>query len=476
MLTFEFTGVEGSMTVSDVLTSGMVGREVCLKFDESWVALNKTVVFQAGDITRTQTLSAVSGITTIPEDVLRHPFCRLYVGVWGKNTDDVEVIPTIMAEGPFIRYGADPTADPEGTEVPVWKDIQNQIGDLSQLETENAQDLVDAINEALEKGGGLSPEAAALLIAILRQGTYSTDQTENITQLETLLGCSADEEDGSGDTGGDDTGEEGGDSEEGGADATPCTHSVIRNLTNVTTANTATAVADDFIFVSRLIPDPGYALGSVLVIMGSKNITKNVYADGMITIDSVTADLLITANAYPLTPAASETLSLVSVYCEPRMDTFAYTEWPNDDVTLYTIAKESTIRGGVISVDYDVNVCNGWDLNLYIFDEDGNPKGWTNRACGEYHSDGVYEFDRYYFWGATPMPGWERPANGEPWTGFGTVLAPFRVQIPEGCTVMACMRYGARAPYKDNVIVTDGYRFSEWLLRGGVTFTVTKYE
>ena len=145
MLTFSFTGVEGSMTENEVLTSGMVGKELRLSFDESWKDLTKTLVFRAGDTTRVVLNPGTQ--TVIPPDVLARPFAKLYVGVYGTDGEGTVVIPTIMAEGPMIRYGADPVEDETARELPVWKDLQNQIGDLSGLETEAKDQLVSAINE-----------------------------------------------------------------------------------------------------------------------------------------------------------------------------------------------------------------------------------------------------------------------------------------------------------------------------------------
>lgn len=144
MLTFSFTGAEGSMTESDVLTSGMVGREILLTFDESWKNLTKTLVFRAGEITRTASYVAAN---TIPADVLRQPFCRLHVGVYGTDADGTLVIPTIMAEGPLIRYGADPIEDETAWELPVWENLQSQIGSITLLETDAKNNLVAAVNE-----------------------------------------------------------------------------------------------------------------------------------------------------------------------------------------------------------------------------------------------------------------------------------------------------------------------------------------
>jgi len=145
MLTFSFTGVEGSMTESEVLTSGMVGKEILLVFDQSWNSLTKTLVFRAGDITRVVLNPGTTA--AIPTDVLKRPFCNLYVGVYGTDADGAIVIPTVMAEGPLIRYGADPVEDETAEELPVWKNLQNQIGNTALLETAVQTDLVSAVNE-----------------------------------------------------------------------------------------------------------------------------------------------------------------------------------------------------------------------------------------------------------------------------------------------------------------------------------------
>jgi len=235
VLTFEFTGVEGRMTQSEILTSGMVGKEVQILFDESWAGLSRTLVFRSGDICRTA--DGAESVAVIPEDVLARPFRKLYVGLYGTDETGTVVIPTIMAEGPTIRYGADPTESPEGEDLPVWKKLQEQIGDLALLKTDDKTCLVAAINENSENladlsddlssqraqlgqlsdletdakdslvaavnelhaklqqpgsaGTGLSEAAAALLVEILRHAIYDGDQTGNIDALAAELGLSA---------------------------------------------------------------------------------------------------------------------------------------------------------------------------------------------------------------------------------------------------------------------------------------------
>lgn len=148
MLTFRFTGADGCMVEQETLTSGMVGKEVKLEFTSDWNDLIKTAVFMAGAVTRD--VVGVSDVVTIPAEVLAVPLERLYVGVYGVSGDG-RVTPTIRALGPIIEPGIDPSGD-EGTdpELDVWEQILVKMGDLEDLDTEAKDNLVEAINEALE--------------------------------------------------------------------------------------------------------------------------------------------------------------------------------------------------------------------------------------------------------------------------------------------------------------------------------------
>lgn len=152
MLTFEFTGVSGSMTEKERLTSGMVGKQVKILLSEEWEDLTCTAVFVAGDICRTAKYAGEA--LTIPSDVLVYPFRKLLVGVFGTNSSGSLVLPTILAEGPFVEIGADPSTDPGTVDVPVWQSLQEQIGRLSDLNTQAKSSLVAAINELAAGGSG----------------------------------------------------------------------------------------------------------------------------------------------------------------------------------------------------------------------------------------------------------------------------------------------------------------------------------
>ena len=181
MLTFTFTGVDGTMTECETLTSGMVGKQVLLIFDESWDQLHKTVVFRAGDLNRV--VIDASSTVTIPEAVLARPFGRLFVGVYGTDAAGTVVIPTIMAEGPMIRYGADPIEDETAKELPVWQDLQNQIGNLTELETENQENLTGAVNELHRRESALASDVEQIQASVAYLGEPLSLETQNKTSL-----------------------------------------------------------------------------------------------------------------------------------------------------------------------------------------------------------------------------------------------------------------------------------------------------
>jgi hypothetical protein len=153
MLTFYFSGAEGHMTGQEVLTAGMVGRQILLEFSPEWESLSKTVVFSDGVNSRDVVFDGSP--VTIPAKVLEKPLRRLTVGVFGIGPTGAVVIPTVRVEGPVILPGTILSEEMEGEEAaPVWTQILGKIGDLSKLITRNKQTLVAAINEVKGQGGG----------------------------------------------------------------------------------------------------------------------------------------------------------------------------------------------------------------------------------------------------------------------------------------------------------------------------------
>ena len=65
----------------------------------------------------------------------------------------------------------------------------------------------------------------------------------------------------------------------------------------MTNSNTAASITEGYHYSATLTVADGYTLDAVTVTMGGADVTSTVYADGTITIEAVTGDLVITASA-----------------------------------------------------------------------------------------------------------------------------------------------------------------------------------
>lgn len=72
---------------------------------------------------------------------------------------------------------------------------------------------------------------------------------------------------------------------------------ITNNLTNVSNSNSAGAVAENTSYSATLTVNDGYEMESVTVTMGGTDITATAYANGVVTIENVTGNVVITANA-----------------------------------------------------------------------------------------------------------------------------------------------------------------------------------
>ena len=139
----------------ELLTAGM-SKAVTVRFvfSPDWDGLTKTAVFSNGKTTVDVLAANWDGDTVlVPHEVLAVPGRHARVGVYGSDESGV-VLPTVWVTLGKVQPGADPsgdeTADPA---LPVWAQLQRQIGDLSDLKTYSKDNLVSAINEARNSGG-----------------------------------------------------------------------------------------------------------------------------------------------------------------------------------------------------------------------------------------------------------------------------------------------------------------------------------
>lgn len=78
-------------------------------------------------------------------------------------------------------------------------------------------------------------------------------------------------------------------------------YTVSNSLTNITSSETAISWEENQPYTATLTPADRYELGNVTVTMGGTDITSSVYSNGVISIPSVTGNIVITANAVKVT-------------------------------------------------------------------------------------------------------------------------------------------------------------------------------
>ena len=218
------------------------------------------------------------------------------------------------------------------------------------------------IDDLKENGSGLNETSSKLLIKVLRNGLYAIDLSEDINTLETELGANivryaitnnlTNATNSNTDTsikegfsysasivasngyilsnvtvtmGGTDITSE---VYSGGVINIPSVsgdivinaiatisqttmYSITNTFTNVSTDNPSTSVEENGGYSATLTPNSGYLLESVTVTMGGVDITSSAYANGVVTISSVTGNVVITAIASE--PQSEEVVLLKSI-------------------------------------------------------------------------------------------------------------------------------------------------------------------
>lgn len=158
-------------------------------------------------------------------------------------------------------------------EIPAIDNTLSKAGQAADAEKvgEEIRSLSGKIDNIQISGSGMSQTLRAAIYNLLMDAAYqSSDHAADKAALEELL-----------------TGESGGGEE--------VTYYIIeKNLTNVTISNGATSVAAGSAYSATLTADEGYTLDEVTVTMGGETVSVT---DGVISIESVTGNIVITATA-----------------------------------------------------------------------------------------------------------------------------------------------------------------------------------
>lgn len=177
----------------ELLTAGMAKAvTVEFVFSDDWSGLTKTAVFSAGRTTVDVLESAWDGNkVVVPHEILADAGPIARVGVYGANADGL-ILPTVWVTLGKVMPAAEPSGDPGADPtLPIWAQLQNQIGDLDDLKTYNKENLVDAINEARSSGGsggggytigdGLKLDAETNTLSVDTAEIVEKDNTKPVT-------------------------------------------------------------------------------------------------------------------------------------------------------------------------------------------------------------------------------------------------------------------------------------------------------
>lgn len=164
--TINLTATNASLALSGssplpVLTSGMQNHVLChFAFGAAWSNLSRVAVFRAGDkhrsISREYWLD--DSTVAVPPEILSASGYRVHVGLYGySGTPDNIIIPTVEFCIGRVQIGADPSGDAPADETrPLWLQIQQSLGEISALLTEDKGSAIAAINELASKIGDLN--------------------------------------------------------------------------------------------------------------------------------------------------------------------------------------------------------------------------------------------------------------------------------------------------------------------------------
>lgn len=264
---------------------------------------------------------------------------------WTASKTDMPAVDGTNIKGPhgvsgvYVGSGDMPDGynvqiDPDGTPSDITLFIDETLTEHGKAADAKATgDALHSLSEEIANlsAGGISATARELLITVLRNGVYISDQSANITDLETALG-------GSGESGGE-----------------TAFHSITTDFVNVTSSNSETSVQDGGSYTATLTAAEGYNLDSVSVTMGGVDVTADVYANGVISIPAVTGNVEIMASASIIASEAVMVTSGLLAYWDFRAKEMANTFAP-------TIGDESKYR---------VDVVNTWDMTADWFHTQG---------------------------------------------------------------------------------------------------------
>lgn len=114
------------------IPKGVVGAKVEIEYaDDSWLGLNRTVVFQS---TVTKDIINAGTVVTVPPEVVADTGATLFMGIFGTDADNIVAIPTAWVALGVIQGATDPSGDTStDPTLPVWAQMERRFEKLMHL-------------------------------------------------------------------------------------------------------------------------------------------------------------------------------------------------------------------------------------------------------------------------------------------------------------------------------------------------------
>ncbi len=199
-------------------------------------------------------------------------------------------------------------------------DVKSDIGDLSELETEDKSSIVAAINEARGTGGsggdGLTQTEKSLILELFSKAAYAEDDAgDTYDELEQLW-----------------TG-----------------YSITWRGSGYSKSNSAISASAGSSYTSTVTANTGFTLTDVTVTMGGTTV-QGAWSEGTVTIPSVTGNVVITVTTSQITVSS---ISAVYTQSGTVYDTDTLDSLKNDLVVTATFMDSTT--GVIADTDYTLS-------------------------------------------------------------------------------------------------------------------------
>ena len=153
------------------------------------------------------------------------------------------------------------------------------------------------------------------------------------------------------------------------------TYTITNNLTNCTTNNSNTSISINSSYSATITPNDEYTISSITITMGGTDISDTAVSDNVISISSVTGNIVITAVALKQVEVVSETV----LFDNGLAEGYTISKGAN-----YTVGDKITLNHGANTYfGFDQSVTfNAGDSISFVIDTCGsNASGYITRVC-----------------------------------------------------------------------------------------------